>query len=1411
MTRIFLSHSSKDNAAAIALRQWLIEQDPGLAEDIFLDLSHEAGIPAGTRWKEALVRANERCEAVICLLSANWQGSRECVVEYRTAENLGKRIFSARLERLTETDVTREWQRCDLFGAGPHTEIAVAGYDPVSFRTEGLQRLLHGLRTAGIGAQHFPWPPPQDPGRCPYRGWQPFESADAAIYFGRDAQIVRGMDLLRGMRTTGKPSVFAILGPSGTGKSSFLRAGLLPRLSRDDRQFAVLDIVRPERAALTGAHGLAAAIHATRTRLGLSGTSLGDIKSALPHRVDLVREWLGDIVQAAHARLFDSAEAQPTLVLPIDQTEELFGADAGVEGDQLLDLLAELLTGPDRVPLLIALTIRTDRYELFQTAPQLADVETLVFDHLKPLPRTRFREVITGPAARATAAGHRLEIEPALLDKLVADCTDGADTLPLLALTLARLHQDYGDDGVLRLDEYVAMGGMSVVVRTEIDALLAGRPAERRKQLKVLRTAFIPWLATVNPENDQPLRRIARWSDLPAESHDLIDRFVDARLMVKDHRNGETVVEVAVESLLRQWDELAAWLRAEAEALKDADTLEQSALAWDRNERDDAWLLHGTRLVEAETLTAAPGFRERLQPARTYLAASRVRENELAEVEKQRQREELRVAKERQEAAEALAAASSRAEREAQQYAEAIRSRSRGLLALAVISLVISMVAAIGFVQARQARDEVETRSREATALQLIAHSKAMVSGARSGGPVLASQLVLAALELSSHERVRAAAVELLYMSPDLRWMNESESIHRVTFSPDGTRVVVAGTDGKVGALDAHTGLATGDAWTGAAGPVMDFSADATRVLSWASDLRMLDTRTGQILRQPLEVPDPLGDMALSPDGLRIAYQDREGLIRVVDSLTGQRVGVDMTGSRYVMNRLEFSPDGSRIASVGNGVRVWDIGSGKVVATVEDATGVRFESSAFNSDGSRIIIGADDGSIRVWDVDADQSIGVRTEGHTGSVSAVAFSPDGRRVVSGGNDGTIRVRQLVARDEHTVGVLSAGQPLTGHVGMVRTVGFAPDGMRIVSGGADGTVRIWEPPLEMFSVEGAEYLARNIWSVAFSQNGERMVTGAGNGTVRVWDARNGRPAGPLLGVRNIDPSNEAVAKYLAVSADGKKVAAASNDGSLYLWTADTGTLVAGPVKVPGGALHDIAFSTDDQLLAAVQSGASVQVVAVESGEPIGDPLADHADGLDGVRFSEDNRSIATVDGVGAVRIWDVGTGRRKGQPIIPGPGLGFRSVSADGERVALAGSDGRLWVWQVETGRVVVGPLSGHIGYVAEAAFSSDGKWLATVGMDEAVRLWDMRTGGSMGSSPPKPSLYANSLSFNPDGSTFVTAGLDGIQIWRMYDAVAAELCAKLTSNISRKNWREWIPPDIGYRQACPDLPIAPDGS
>ena len=364
MSRIFISYSRRDQRYAVALKQWIAEKDHGLKNEIFVDVDPDTGILPGVRWREALKRANNRCEAVICLLSKNWESSTECRTEFRTAENLNKLIFSARLEPEVGEDLTGEWQYFDLFG-GENVITVDTGTESVSFNADGLDLLLKGIKQAGIGVTSFLWPPEGQDDRAPYRGWEPFESGDAGVFFGRDAELVLAMDALRGMRQAGK-TLFVVLAASGAGKSSFLRAGIVPRLLKDDRNYLVLPTVRPELKALTGVSGLAQAISATREKFGLPDPPLGDIKDACTRGdTAALRGWLIECRDAAAGALLDAADGDPlVIVLPLDQAEELFPSETP-ESTGFLTLIHDLALGGDGIdglPLIVAATIRTDRY-----------------------------------------------------------------------------------------------------------------------------------------------------------------------------------------------------------------------------------------------------------------------------------------------------------------------------------------------------------------------------------------------------------------------------------------------------------------------------------------------------------------------------------------------------------------------------------------------------------------------------------------------------------------------------------------------------------------------------------------------------------------------------------------------------------------------------------------------------------------------------------------------------------------------------------------------------------------------------------------------------------------------------------------------------------------------------------------
>lgn len=1439
MSLLFLSHSSRNNAETIALRDWLVEQG---WDNLFVDLDPERGIVAGERWESALHQAADRCDAVLFLISQAWLDSEWCRWEFQQAQRLNKRIFLLLIEDFSvdelPIELTEHWQLVNLVGGsndqprlvklpGSDSEIAII------FSKDGLTSLKAGLNKAGLDPQYYPWPPAHDLQRPPYRGLLPLEAEDAGIFFGREAPLIDMLARLRGLREGPPPRFLVVLGASGAGKSSFLRAGILPRLSRDDRFFCPLPPVRPEQAVLDGPSGFVSSLTQACREHGLTVT-----RNAVQEKVygssDSLQELLSELqIRATPPSIDDNHLIKPQLVLPLDQGEELFQAEGREQSQAFLKLLKNLLQA-DNPSLLVIWTIRSDSYEALQSAPELEGIHQHTFS-LPPMPTGSYHQVIEGPARILSekSSDRRLVIEPGLTQALLHDLESGTsrDALPLLAFTLERLYYNYGNDGQLTLEEYKKMGGVRGAIEGAVDNALKDAqsnpklPGDRQECLKLLRRGLIPWLAGIDPETNQPRRRIAYLEQVPDESRAVIQHFIDHRLLATDtDSKGEITLEPAHEALLRQWSDLTGWLDEDAAALSSLETVKSASRDWSANTEDPHWLIHQKgRLEDAEELLQRSDLAESLSPIdRRYLKACRQLENETRE-------RELQQAKE-------LADSRNR-----------VVKRTRLGLIVALILMVMAGGAAYWATQnAEIARSETQRAEEEAerarqTLVQIIAHRLATstldsLQGSQSQRGILQ---VLAAKQLTDDIQVQQAVSAVSReLGPWIhRIINAGSPITSVAISPNERFAVTGHQDHTIQLWNLDTGQRVGDPWgesytahgrlnhgriTGVSNLI--FTTDGNHVLSamhHGSRLSLWDVQTGQLVNESWNDHDSLYGMsiALSPDGSHFVTDFDYSNLRIINLNTMEAVGEiwlgDMIGTTL---SLSYSPDGRYIAAgTDYGIHLWDTETGaRLGAPLLGDQGWVF-SVDFSPNGRYLISGGSEGNLVLWDVETGQPVGESWKAHEEAVWAVSFSPDGHYVASGSHDGA-----LIIWDVETGTQLA--EPWRGHYLSVRSLAFFGSGAYLLSGATDTTLRLWsvnvhntdlgEPLINSWHTDTAPMI------LEYSPDGRHLI--AGDISIGLWNTETGQQIG-------LDwEGHEWFITSAAFSPDGKYVVTGSLDKTLRLWLVETGTQVGEPWEGHTDAVEAVTFSPDGLLVASSGRDNTIRLWNTARGITIGEPLYGHNAKINSIDFSPDGSLIVSGSSDKTLRLWDTETGEQIGEPWQGHESdVLSLSFSPDGKYVISGGADGQIILWDAANGQQHGEPweVQSERAYkdVIFLSFSADGQQVISGGKSGDIRVWSVETGQIIHSTYDitkySESDFLSALAIRPDARRVASGYYSGhINIWaepRMWrngdfihkpQGAYERLCGIINRNMSQEEWDEWISPDIPYVVQCSDLPV-----
>jgi WD40 repeat protein len=578
--------------------------------------------------------------------------------------------------------------------------------------------------------------------------------------------------------------------------------------------------------------------------------------------------------------------------------------------------------------------------------------------------------------------------------------------------------------------------------------------------------------------------------------------------------------------------------------------------------------------------------------------------------------------------------------------------------------------------------------------------------------------------------------------------------INGVAFSPDGTRLASAGSDGMVRAWDAATGLEA-RSFKGHTNQVTSvaFSPDGKRLASagWDLTVRVWDAATGLESHRIKAHTQAVECVAFSPDGNSLASASQDGTVKLWDAATALESHT-LAGHSGPVVRVAFSPDGKHLASAGaeGTVKVWNPATRRETLSLK---GHMFSiiSVAFSPDGKRLASASQDGTVKVRD--AVTGLEIRTlNWRTNLVWSVAFSPDGKRLACVGYDGTVKVCDADTGRETLT--------LKGHSGPVGSLSFSTDSRRLASAGSDGTVSVWDTAtgqetltLKMHDVRVLRD-AFSVLSVAFSPDGKRLASASGDGTVKVWDSRTGRE------IRTLIKGNTGYTTRVAFSPDGERLASVDDNGTVKVWAAAIGQEA---LTLKGDSVASrMAFSPDGTRLASAGTDKSVKVWDVATGQEIR-ALKGHVGFVYCAAFSPDGTRIASSDGQGEIKIWAI----ESAQVILAmnnGPSYASCvAYSPDSTRLASTCLDGTVKVWDAATGREIL-TLRGHTGAVESVAFSPDSQRLASASRDLTVKVWDVMTGQETLTLKGHIS-QVNSVAFSPDGHLLASASQDvTVKLW-----------------------------------------------
>ncbi|WP_341526616.1 caspase family protein [Nostoc sp. UHCC 0302] len=1176
--------------------------------------------------------------------------------------------------------------------------------------------------------------------KCPYRSLSYFSETkeDAEVFYGRSALTGQ---LIKQVRD--KHRLIAVLGASGSGKSSMLRAGLLYQLKLGQEipgsdRWTYITPFTPKESPVKSLQ--------EAFELSLPGVCFQSLRSPQPPlkkggeeslKVPLLKgdlggsKKLGGTTENIAYILSEQLKALNTpVILIIDQFEECFTMCDDTQRQEFFDCLRELIDCTDNLYIFIGM--RSDFRGRWREYPKFAGRINKPYINVEHLSREEIEEAITKPADWVG-----LGIEGRLKQQLINDVEDYPGSLPLLQYTLTELWRESRNQGdeVLSLKTYEDLGGVEGTLQKRADAVYESLSATEKT---VARRIFLE-LTQMGETTD--VRRRVRLCELVNSHHSLellqqvseklADK--DARLITKtDEADSQDVIlDVVHEALIRHWQMLREWKEEYKVGIGIERQIEAEAQEWERNHKKPGFLRKDDRLAVAEAYLARFGDWQMLNGvAEVYIQESQQLRNYLVREEKERQQEKLLAARRQN---------------------RVVTLFSMGLAGVAIFAGYQWYNAQNKAKEAAQQSAIVLAQTSESSLLS-NRQLEALVAALQSGRQILGKPLKNDTnLEQTANQQSVMALRQAIYKMQERNSLEgHSNYVLSVAFSPDSKTIASASSDTTVKLWNAATGKEI-TTLKGHSSDVLGiaFSPDGKTIASASSDttVKLWNVATGKEITTLNGHSSYVLSVAFSPDGKTIASASLDNTLKLWNATTGKEI-TTLNGHSNSVNGVAFSPDGKTIASASSDttVKLWNVATGKEITTLKghssDVNGV-----AFSPDGKTIASASSDTTVKLWNVATGKEI-TTLNGHSNSVNGVAFSPDGKTIASASSDTTVKLWNAATGKKITT--------LNGHSSYVNGVAFSPDGKTIASASSDTTVKLWNAATskEITTLNGH---SSDVNGVAFSPDGKTIASASSDTTVKLWNATTGKEITTLNG-------HSSYVLSVAFSPDGKTIASASLDNTVKLWNATTGKEIT-TLNGHSNSVNGVAFSPDGKTIASASSDTTVKLWNVATGKEI-TTLNGHSNSVLGVAFSPDGKTIASASSDTTVKLWNAATGKEittlngHSSDVL---GIAF---SPDGKTIASASSDTTVKLWNATTSKEIT-TLNGHSNSVLGVAFSPDGKTIASASSDTTVKLWNATTGKEI-TTLNGHSSYVLSVAFSPDGKTIAFASRDNtVKLWNMY--------------------------------------------